>query len=172
VRTAARVSGARLAAAPCRPPQQQGGLFETGLRDPAAFWENLARVAAVVGEGRVGTPVGLDTHRPDACAVEKPAAIVLPPAAPPVHPPRGWVLRRWRPPRAVQVALAGARPVALAGAPVRGAVAAAQGPWRVSGDWWHPGAWAVELWQVELADGGRYQLAHTADGWAVEGELE
>jgi protein ImuB len=46
------------------------------------------------------------------------------------------------------------------------------GPWRVSGEWWRPKAWAVETWQVELSEGGVYQLAHTDDGWRVEGVLD
>jgi hypothetical protein len=46
------------------------------------------------------------------------------------------------------------------------------GPWRVSGDWWHPGGWAVETWQVELESGGVYQLARTDAGWAVEGVVD
>ena len=63
VRTAARVAGVRLAATPARPPAKQDGLFDTGLRDPAAFWENLARLAALVGDDRVGTP-GAARHPP------------------------------------------------------------------------------------------------------------
>lgn len=168
VRTAARVTGVRLAAAPARPPQKQDGLFDTGLRDPAVFWENLARLGALVGDDRVGTPAPADTHRPDAFTLGKPAETVPAAAPPPVHPPRGPVLRRFRPPRPAQVVCAAERPVQLDREPVR----AAAGPWRISGDWWRPEAWAVETWQVELAAGGVYQLARTADGWCVEGVLE
>ena len=76
VRTASRVAGVRLVASPARPPARQQGLFDTGLRDPASFWENLARVAAIVGDERVGTPVPGDTHRPDAFSMERPAEAV------------------------------------------------------------------------------------------------
>ncbi|MFZ1055964.1 MAG: DNA polymerase Y family protein, partial [Opitutaceae bacterium] len=98
VRTEARVAGVRLVAAPARPPERQEGLFDTGLRDPASFWENLARVAAIVGDDRVGTPVPADTHRPDAFALQRPAESVEPAAFAPVHPPYGPTLRRFRPP--------------------------------------------------------------------------
>jgi protein ImuB len=171
LRTAARVTGVRLSAAPARPPLKQDGLFETGLTDPQAFWENLARLGAVVGDARVGTPVMCDSHRPDAFVLEKPSETVPPPAPPPIHPPRGPVLRRFRPVRSVQVRLEEERPVAVTG-PLAGPVRAAAGPWRVSGEWWRPGSWAVETWQVELAAGGLYQLARTAEGWWLEGVLD
>ena len=172
VRTVARVVGARLVATPCRPARKQGGLFDAGLRDAAAYWENLARLGALVGEGRVGTPVLRDTHRPDAVLLEKPADAVPLPEAPPVHPPRGLALRRFRPAWAARVQLAGTRPVRVDSGLVAGEVRAAQGPWRSSGDWWKPDAWALEVWQVELEQGGLYQLAHSAEGWCVEGELD
>ena len=171
LRTAARVTGVRLSAAPARPPLKQDGIFDTGLTDPQAFWENLARLGALVGDDRVGTPVLRDSHRPDAFVLEKPAETVPAPAPPLLHPPKGPVLRRFRPPRAVRVELAEARPIAVTG-PVTGRLRAAAGPWRVSGEWWMPGSWAVETWQVELAAGGLYQLARTAEGWWLEGILD
>jgi protein ImuB len=171
LRTPARVAGVRLSAAPARPPARQAGLFETGLTDPQAFWENLARLGAVVGDGRVGTPVMSDSHRPDAFVLEKPAETVPAPLPAPLHPRRGPVLRRFRPPRPVQIQLEAERPVAVTG-PVTGRLSAAAGPWRVSGEWWLPGSWDVETWQVELAAGGLYQLARTAEGWWLEGTLD
>jgi protein ImuB len=172
VRTVARVAGVRLVATPTRAPQKQAGLFDTGLRDPAAFWENLARLGALVGEGRVGTPVPADTHRPDAFTLQKPAETVPAPEPPPVHSPRGPALRRFRPPLLAQVVCAGDRPAELASVPARGVVRAVAGPWRASGDWWKPETWSVETWHVELAGGGIYQLARTAEGWCVEGMLD
>lgn len=172
VRTEARVSGARLVAAPARPPQKQGGLFDTGLRDPALFWDNLARLAAIVGEGNVGQPVLLDSYRPDAVALEKPGDTVPPPEPPPLHPPRGFTLRRLRPAWPATVELVQGRPAQVECGRLRAPVRAARGPWRSSGEWWQPAAWAVEVWHVELASGELYQLARTAEGWTVEGELD
>jgi protein ImuB len=168
-RTAARVAGVRLGATPCRPPERQDGLFETGLRDPVLFWETLARLGAVVGDDRVGTPVLADTHRPDAFVLAKPAEAVPVPAAAPVHPPRGPALRRFRPPWPAGVEVAAARPVRVECAEFSDTVAACHGPWFLSGDWWRPSPWAAETWRVELAGGGVYQLARTADGWRLEG---
>jgi len=172
VRTDARIAGVRLVAAPARPPERQEGLFDTGLRDPASFWENLARVAAIVGDERVGTPVPADTHRPDAFLMERPAEAVAPPAGASVHPACGPTLRRFRPPWPVRVACEGGLPARLDGGRLEGRVRAALGPWLAEGDWWRPGACAVETWQVELAAGGVYQLARTEGGWCVEGMLD
>ena len=63
------------------------------------------------------------------------------------------------------------KPVALTGA-VSGTITTAHGPWRAEGDWWQPAAWAVEIWQVELAEGSVYQLARQNGGWSVEGVLD
>jgi protein ImuB len=172
VRTDARVAGVRLVAAPARPSQKQDGLFDTGLRDPAAFWENLARIGAIVGDDRVGTPVPADTHRPDAFVLARPAEAVPPALGGMVHPPCGPTLRRFRPPWPVRVRCEGGGPVRLENGRLAGEVRAALGPWRCAGDWWKPQAWAVETWQVEMAGGGVYQLACTDAGWSVEGMLD
>jgi protein ImuB len=172
VRTDARVAGVRLVAAPARPPQKQEGLFDTGLRDPASFWENIARIAAIVGDDRVGTPATVDTHRPDAFIMGRPSEAVTPAAGPPVHPAFGPTLRRFRPPWPVRVACEAGAPARLEAGRLEGRVLATLGPWRAAGDWWKPEAWDVETWQVELAAGGLYQLSRTGDGWLVEGMLD
>ena len=172
VRTGSAVAGVRLVAAPARPPEKQEGLFDTGLRDAASFWENLARVAAIVGDDRIGTPERLDTHRPDAFAMRRPAESVAPPEGAPVHPPFGPTLRRFRPPWPVRVSCESGVPARLEGGRLEGRVRAALGPWRASGEWWRPEAWELETWQVELSAGGIYQIAQSAGAWRVEGMLD
>ena len=171
VRLAERVAAVRLVATPARPEERQDGLFDTGLIDPHSFWENLARLGALVGDDRVGTPVMADSHAPDAFTLERPAVTVPAPELPPLHPARGGVLRRFRPAWPVRVRCADAIPVALEGAVV-GEIRAFTGPVVRRGDWWKPGTWAVETWQVELAEGGLYQLSRTEAGWWVEGLLD
>lgn len=171
VRLAGRLAGARLVATPARPAQKQDGLFDTGLRDPAGFWENLARLGALVGDDRVGTPVMAATHRPDAFTLVKPAETVPAPLPSPIHEARGLVLRRFRPARSVRVTWLDHKPAALTGE-LAGVIRAAQGPWRADGEWWRESAWAVETWQIEFEDGAAYQLARVADQWQIEGVFD
>src|SRR2546426_241681 len=55
-----------LAAEPAQPRVAQGGLFLPLSPDPEKLEVTLARIAGVVGKGKVGTPELVDTHRPDA----------------------------------------------------------------------------------------------------------
>ena len=59
-----------LTAQPIRPASQQFGLFETALRNPQQLYETLARLTALLGTDRVGTPIKEETHRPDAFRME------------------------------------------------------------------------------------------------------
>src|SRR6476661_6772068 len=55
-----------LSAEPIKPAGEQFGLFETTLRNPHQLSETLARLTALLGGHRIGTPVLEETHRPDA----------------------------------------------------------------------------------------------------------
>src|SRR6266700_6326892 len=59
-----------LSAQPIKPAREQFGLFETTLRNPHQLSETLARLTALLGANRVGTPVLDETHRPDAFHIE------------------------------------------------------------------------------------------------------
>src|SRR5437773_811439 len=59
-----------LSAQPIKPAREQFGLFETTLRNPHQLSETLARLTALLGADRVGTPVLEETHRPDAFRIE------------------------------------------------------------------------------------------------------
>src|SRR6266853_1061558 len=55
-----------LSAQPIKPAKEQFGLFETTRRNPHQLSETLARLTALLGGDRIGTPVLEETHRPDA----------------------------------------------------------------------------------------------------------
>src|SRR6266496_25117 len=59
-----------LSAQPIKAAKEQFGLFETTLRNPSQLSETLARLSALLGAERVGTPVLEETHRPDAFRLE------------------------------------------------------------------------------------------------------
>src|SRR5437763_3541873 len=59
-----------LSAEPIKPAREQFGLFETTLRNPQQLSATLARLTALLGNDRIGTPVLEETHRPDAFQIE------------------------------------------------------------------------------------------------------
>src|SRR5881394_4313395 len=59
-----------LSAHPIKPAREQFGLFETTLRNPHQLSETLARLTALLGADRVGTPILEETHRPDVFRME------------------------------------------------------------------------------------------------------
>lgn len=174
VRTAAPVIGLRLDLTPTRAMRRQQGLFDRALRDSHGFAETLARLAALVGAERVGTPVLVDTHRPDALVLESPASEIPPlDPRPGLHPPQGLPLRRYRPPRPAVVELAGPGgvPAYVVTSKLRGEIRAVAGPWYASGDWWQADlAWQREEWDIEID--GLYRLVRTPNGWFLEGEYD
>ncbi len=169
LRTESAIKGVRLAITPTRPLVRQHGLFDTGLRDPHGFAETLARVAAVVGRDRVGTPGLEPTDRPDAFFLEKPVDLVGPLPPPPILPPLGLPLRRFRPPVEAEVTTGPQGPAFVRCRIVQDEVTRRRGPWRRSGEWWKPERWAGEEWDIELARGGLFRLSLRAGQWWVEG---
>ena len=171
--TAASIVAVSLDLTPARPLVRQQGLFETGLRDPHGFAETLARVAALVGSERVGTPQLEDTHRPDAVKLVAPSAVIPPPAEAPVHPPFGLPLRRFRPPLPARLEFTDGRPTYLWTEHVRGEISARSPAYPSSGDWWqHDRAWQRTEWDIALADGGLYRLLLIDTAWFIEGEYD
>ncbi len=169
LRTAAPIRGLKLTLSPTRPLTRQRGLFETGLRDPHGFADTLARLGGLLGADRVGTPAREATHRPDAFRLAAPAPVVAPAPQPPVLPTLGLPLRRFRPPCPARVELTPQGPTHVQSSPAHGLILRARGPWKRDGEWWKPGSWSREEWDVELAGGGLYRLVRLATGWLVEG---
>jgi protein ImuB len=128
----------------------QLGLFAPQTPEPSRLDVTLARLRALVGEDRAGSPVLDDTHRPGSFHMEE-FAVTAKTAARRDGLPR-LVLRRARPPIPVRVVLRAMQPVAFQRAQNRYEVQAAYGPWRSSGCWWSVDGWDTEEWDVLAAD--------------------
>jgi protein ImuB len=149
---------------PTDPRVLQHGLFIPQAPAPEKLQLTLERLTALLGEGNVGSPELIDTHRPDAFVMrafsaEAPAAPVLP-----ITTIR-FAFRYYRPPIAAQVRVKAERPVSVNAQPIL----TAAGPWRASGDWWTTAPWNREEWDVELSNGGLYRVYQASQRWFLEG---
>ena len=152
-----------------KPSFEQFHLFETALRDPARLTETLARLTGLLGSGRVGTPVLVESHRPDSFRME-PFAWQLPEKKADDLPPLpASVLRRFRSPLPAAVLLAKNRPAHFQSAAAQGGVRAEKGPYLLSGNWWDGKAWARAEWDVELENGALCQCHSSGGQWALDG---
>jgi len=197
----ARPPGAAVAAflfvaTPDRTRPEQGTLFGPPALSPERLATTLARLFALLGPDRVGSPRPVDGHRPERLALvpfaPPPAPLVWRsftrnPAAPP--PPSGkglLAVRTLRPPIALEV-LVEPRPADREPAPTRiqslpgeahdkrpaiaGAVRVAAGPWRLEEGWWSAAPVTREYWDVELEAAGLFRIYRdvaTGD-WAADG---
>jgi len=139
----------------------QLGLFAPQTPEPSRLDVTIARLKAIAGEDRVGSPVLEDSHRPGSFRMES-FAIVNPPSKyKPIEStstlPR-MALRRIRPPTPVRVQLNALKPSAFRDREQIFKVSAAYGPWRTSGCWWSTEAWNSEEWDV---------LAETSNGASI-----
>ena len=127
----------------------QLGLFAPQLPEPMRLDVTLARIAALVGEERVGRAKLRDAHRPESFVMERFHVGSPGSAAKEDFAARGSVaLRRCRPAIPLFVQRKGQRIGAfwLRGTLYR--VQEAYGPWRRSGDWWSNDVWSKEEWDV------------------------
>ena len=159
----------------------QYSLLERPVPSPETLATLMARLGALVGETRCGSPQILDTHRPDGWTMTPVAfadRVRLPPEggshANALGAAGRMALRRFRPPVAVRVAVEKGRPSRVAidrrGMP-GGVVRQAAGPWRSSGNWWDGQRWDRDEWDVAFDDGAvcRIFLERDTDRWFVEG---
>ncbi len=173
----------------------QFSLLTRPIPAPEELSTLLARLQAVMGEGRCGSPAQVDSWAPDACALTPFAPVDVPPALPVQLPSHEVVtshepgvssrepvvaLRRFRHPVAARVRTDAGRPVHLLadrGGVSGGAVIMSAGPWRTSGGWWYspdPKAWDRDEWEVTLEGGVSYRLfrERTRDGWFVDAVID
>jgi protein ImuB len=185
LRTDSAIRRVSLGLDPGRPVQKQLGLFDVVLRNPNQFHETLARLAALVGADRVGTPVLEDTHQPDAFRLLPPDFENAPAAA--INRSsiigRAPALRRLRPaakasvviesnPKNETVEAPSSTPISIRCTVADSHLNVAIGPWRASGNWWEPDGWQREEWDVASRNGNVMRLVRRPDGWFVEAVLD
>jgi protein ImuB len=137
----------------------QLGLFAPQTPEPSRLDVTIARLKAIAGEDRVGSPVLEDSHRPGGFRMERFAVASQSNAPESLEENRPRLaLRRMRPPLPIRVQLDALRPVAFRNREQSFKVAAAYGPWRSSGCWWSTDGWNAEEWDV---------LAETSSGSSV-----
>ena len=151
----------------------------------------LARLQALMGEGRCGSPALVDSHRPGAFAMT-PFRVVDEPRASERDACPAATLRRFRLPIPARVLIEHGRPISvrtdrqsLQG----GRVQTSAGPWRTSGEWWKTAAapaateldalrgrvgWNRDEWDVALSDGAIYRVFEDRDSgrWFVEAVVD
>jgi len=163
----------------------QFSLLQRALPSPETLSTLTARLSALVGESRVGSPVILDTHRPGAFRMTRYAPDGARGAPGASGASGALVLRRQRVPPAIRVRVEHGRPVYLAAAKrgmPQGAVVQAAGPWRISGGWWmverppmdlppKGGSYNRDEWDVALSSGivCRVYQDRASERWFLDG---
>jgi protein ImuB len=151
----------------------QGSLFVPAAPDPDKLELTIARIAAVAGEGNVGSPQLLDLHRPDAFHMQKFSI-----ATADVHASRSAAKRSttnnskndsnrhstktvpaialhvFRPPVPARVRSQKNKPIFASFQGCSGKVVHASGPWRSSGQWWEDQPWQEDAWDLEIIFSG------------------
>jgi protein ImuB len=170
-----------LSAEPARPRALQSGLFQPVFPEPEKLELTLARIAGIVGEGRVGSVELLDTHREGAFTVRHFAPVESALSNPKVEPAGNRkkgrsmsedaveekvgesakqkmsaviALRLFRPPLVASVTVREAKPVQMRcheREDLAGEIVWTAGPWRSSGDWSEQEGWSREEWDIAVS---------------------
>ena len=170
-----------LSAEPIKPAGEQFGLFETTLRNPHQLSETLARLTALLGADRIGTPVLEETHRPDGfcmerflCAVESAVPSGQSCKSCSDSHARGTAhataaLRRLRPAVSASVLRDEDRPEHVRSPEISGKVVDQHGPYFLSGNWWDEKSWARAEWDLQLETGELVRCHEHDDVWKIDG---
>jgi protein ImuB len=178
-----------LSAEPIKPAGEQFGLFETTLRNPHQLSETLARLTALLGGDRIGTPVLEETHRPDAFRMQPFCSTGFQPVGQAgvlackrngrqdaclLHSQDGCAplspaLRRFRPAVSASVLQDEDIPAHVRSAEISGKIIAQRGPYFLSGNWWDEKSWARAEWDLQFQN-SELVRAHECDGvWKIDG---
>lgn len=136
-----------LTADPGSTSKVQLGLFTPQLPEPMRLDVTLARIRAIVGESNVGSPVLQDTHRFGMVRVD-PFSMANKSSSWASAAFTGSAMRILRPAESVYVTVCNLRPSKFTFRHARYDVERAYGPWATSGEWWNPGLWQLEQWDI------------------------
>lgn len=181
---------------PDRPREAQLSLFGPPALSPDKLATTLARLFALLGPDRVGSPKPTDSHRP-----ERSTLVEYTPPAPPDHHPepkqgRGLLsVRTLRPPIPLEVITASTtteikrsntgvetsyvprevlsviRDDSAKRPAIQGHIKVASGPWSLEDEWWSEQSTERDYWDIELTEGGLYRIfrqRHTGE-WFADG---
>jgi len=178
----------------------QFSLLTRPLPSPEQISTLMARLHALMGETRCGSPAMVDSWEPGAFAMKS----FMPPDTNAIHTRRNIprhrdtgntsgdangiasvaALRRFRHPIPIRVHVKHGKPSSVAMMQrglSGGAVDSCAGPWRTSGGWWEskgesriPAPWDRDEWDVALTGGPTYRLfrARHSDKWFLEGVVD
>jgi protein ImuB len=166
--------------------RDQLDLFRPAGPAPAVLGETLAALQGLCGGARVGAPVAVDTHHPEAFALRP--FVLLPPQVARSRPQasedrRGvasdlapsftgaLALRALRPPVPAQVRRHQQSPAWVRSAIANGRVVRCAGPWRTTGGWWSPEErFAFDLFDIQSEDGVvvRLRFDHVRREWQID----
>jgi protein ImuB len=183
----APVAGFTFLAHPDRPREAQLSLYGPAALSPDKLATTLARLFALLGPDRVGSPRPVDGHRPERFALVE---LSLPPPPEVRREPRAGrgllAVRVLRPPVEIEVITEGAEaradPMPLeirllangaaAKRPrIEGTIKVASGPWGLEEEWWSDEPTTRDYWDVELAGRGLYRIyrERATGAWYADG---
>ncbi len=157
----------------------QFSLITRPLPSPEQISTLMARLQALMGETRCGSPALVDSWKPGAFEM-RPFAPKEGGAAPQAPSPVALALRRFRHPVPARVRVADGKPSRVTidrRGMDGGGVKVCAGPWRTSGQWWRKSesdGWDRDEWDVTLTDGATYRLfrARDTEQWFVDGVVD
>jgi protein ImuB len=163
----APLAGFTFLAWPDRPREAQLSLYGPAALSPDKLATTLARLFALLGPDRVGSPRPMDGHRPERFSLVE----YTPPPPPEVRrEPRAGrgllAVRVLRPPLGLEVISADEQPMevrtlihdeAEKRPRIEGRVRVASGPWGLEEGWWTEEPTGRDYWDVELP-GGIYRI--------------
>lgn len=178
----APIIAVRLHAEPERPRVTQLSLFGPPALSVDELGTAIARLTALLGPGRVGSPRPVAGSRPEKYLLEPfPLAAAQNNFEPKRRPRRRSpfaAVRVFRPPIPIEVASEQldhrperVRATHTHGLPIYGTVQLASGPWRTEDGWWTDDATEREYWDIALSDRSLYRIYYdpTHHTWFADG---